>query len=244
METKLLQAVSGARSQSYAQVLAKLDAVDRVVGARDGLCWFNRLYRAMTQAVANEARNGAFRDAAFMQTLDCAFADLYFSAVAARLTRPRSEPRAWTALFDARANPRVLPLQFAVAGINAHINRDRPVALVASFERAGGEPERDSARHADYLVVNRVLREVHARAKTVLLTGLVAEVDALLGQADDVFELWSLDRARDAAWVAGEVQWHLRTAPFLADQHLATLDQLVACAGRSMLLPVPVVVGP
>lgn len=244
METKLSQAVSGPPSQSYAQVLAKLDAVDRAIGTRDGLCWFNRLYRAMTDAVAKRAQAGGFRDPAFMQVLDCAFADLYFAAVAARLSKPRSEPRAWTALFDARANARISPLQFAVAGVNAHINRDLPVALVAAFERAGGDPERDSARHADYLVVNRVLREVHAQAKTVLLTGLAADIDVLLDGADDVFELWSLDRARDAAWVAGEVQWHLRMAPFLAQQHLATLDQLVSCAGRSLLRPIPVVIGP
>jgi hypothetical protein len=243
METKLHQAVSGSPSQSYAQVLAKLDAIDRAIGVRDGLCWFNRLYRAMTDAVAKRAQAGAFEDPAFMEVLDCTFADLYFAAVTARLRKPRSEPRAWTAVFDARANARISPLQFAVAGVNAHINRDLPVALVASFKRAGGAPERDSARHADYLAVNRVLREVHTQAKTVLATGLAAGVDVLLGDADDAFELWSLDRARDAAWVAGEVQWHLRVAPFLAQQHLSTLDQLVGCAGRSLLRPVPVVVG-
>lgn len=240
METKLLEAVSGSPSESYARVLAKLDAIELALGARDGLRWFTRLYRAMTDAVAKSAQRGAFKDAAFLQLLDCTFAELFFSATAARIRKPRSEPRAWTPLFDARANPRGSPLQLALAGVNAHINRDLPVALVTAFKRAGGDPERDTARHADYLTVNRILHEVHAQAKAFLFSGIAADVDALLGQADDVFELWSIDRARDAAWVAGEVQWHLRAVPFLADQHLATLDQLVGCAGLNMLRPVPV----
>ena len=241
MDTKLLQAVSGSPSESYAQVLAKLDAIEGALRERDGLRWFTRLYRAMTDAVAKSALQGAFKDPAFLQILDCTFADLFFAATAARLRNPRSEPRAWTPLFDARANPRISPLQFALAGVNAHINRDLPVALIASFKRAGGDPERDTARHADYLEVNGILGEVHAQAKSFLFTGIASDLDALLGQADDVFELWSLDRARDAAWVAGEVQWHLRVAPFLAAQHLATLDQLVGCAGRSLLRPVPAI---
>jgi hypothetical protein len=178
-----------------------------------------------------------------LQLLDCTFAELFFAATAARIRKPRSEPRAWSPLFEARANPRISPLQLALAWVNAHINRDLPVALVAAFKRAGGDIERDTARHADYLTVNRILHEVHAQAKALLFTGVVADVDVWLGRADDVFELWSIDRARDAAWVAGEVQWHLRVAPFLAEQHLATLDQLVGCAGLNLLRPVPAAIG-
>jgi hypothetical protein len=235
MTSNLLEAVSGPASESYAHVLAKLAAIEGALDPRDGLRWFTRLYSAMTSAVAERASQGAFEDPVFLELLDCTFADLYFGAIAARLREPRSEPRAWTPLFDARADTCISALQFALAGVNAHINRDLPVALVRSYERSGGEPARGEARHADYLLVNQVLAAVHAEAKAYLFTGSLVHVDALLGQTDDLLEIWSLERARDAAWVAGEVQWQLRISPFLARHHLDAHDRLVGCTGRAML---------
>ncbi|MET0389050.1 MAG: DUF5995 family protein [Polyangiales bacterium] len=230
-----MQAVSGAPCETYTQVVARLAAIEGALPYRDGIGWFNRLYKAMTEAVAQHAQQGTFKDPAFVELLDCVFAELYFTALRARLTTPKSEPRAWTPLFDARENRRISPLQFALAGVNAHINRDLAVALVTAFARGGGQPTRGDARHVDYLAVNRILGEVQAHAKSFLFTGMLVDIDALLGRSDDVLELWSLARARDAAWVAGEVQWQLRGSSFLADQHLSTLDQLVSCTGRGLL---------
>jgi hypothetical protein len=213
-------------------VLAKLDAISLVLSERDGLRWFNRLYRAMTQAVMENAQLGTFKDPPFLELLDCAFAELYFDAIRAE---PSQTPRAWAPLFDARGDSGIGALPFALAGVNAHINRDLPVALVVSFLRASGAPVRGDARHTDYLTVNRILGDVQAQAKQFLFTDNLKHVDALLGRGDDVLELWSLARARDAAWVAGEVQWHLRGSAFLAAEQLATLDQLVGCASRGLL---------
>jgi hypothetical protein len=213
-------------------VLAKLDAIDLVLSERDGLRWFNRLYRAMTQAVMENAQRGAFKDPTFLELLDCAFAELYFDAVRAE---PSQTPRAWAPLFDARSDARIGALQFALAGVNAHINRDLPVALVTCFQRVSGAPVRGDARHTDYLTVNRVLGDAQAQAKQFLFTDALKDIDALLGRGDDVLELWSIARARDAAWVAAEVQWHLRGHAFLADEQLATLDRLVSCTSRGLL---------
>jgi Family of unknown function (DUF5995) len=235
MNAKLLESVSGTRCETFRQVLAKLEAIENALGERDGLRWFTRLYKAMTAEVAEQASKGAFKDPTFLERLDCAFAELYFDAIALRLRNPGAEPRAWTPLFDARDDARVSPLQFALAGVNAHINRDLPVALVQSFHDAGSEPQRHGARYADYLFVNQVLATVHEEAKVFLFSGSLVHFDDALGQADDVFEIWSLERARDAAWIAAEVQWQLAPAPFLARQHLDSLDRLVGCTGRNML---------
>jgi len=43
-------------------------------------------------------------------------------------------------LFDARADQNIVRCQFAVAGMNAHINRDLVAALLSTFEKLGGEP--------------------------------------------------------------------------------------------------------
>jgi hypothetical protein len=235
MDANLLQAVSGPACESYAQVLAKLQAIDAALPQRDGLRWFNTLYTAMTKAVAEHAARKTFEDPVFLELLDTVFADLYLAALRARLTAPESEPRAWSPLFDARSDVRIAPLQFALAGVNAHINRDLAVALVQAFVGAGGAPERDTARHRDYLQVNAILGEVQNSAKAFLFTGPERDVDALLGRADDVTELWSLARARDAAWVGFEVQWSLRGSVFLGAQHLSALDRLVGCTGRGLL---------
>ncbi|HET8936416.1 MAG TPA: DUF5995 family protein [Polyangiales bacterium] len=233
---QLIAAVSGGHSESYAEVLSRLDAIGAALDARDGLCWFNRLYRAMTEAVSKRASRGEFQDAAFLEGLDCGFADLYFSAIGAHLA-DGSEPRAWTPVFAARANRDIAPLQFAVAGMNAHINRDLVAALLTTFEKFGGEPVRGSARHNDYMLINAVLGDVHAQAKAFLFSDLLQDIDQHLGAVDDTAELWSLERARDAAWIGFEVQWQLRPLPWLAFGQFTTLDKLVGCTGRGLLKP-------
>jgi hypothetical protein len=109
--------------------------------------------------------------------------------------------------------------------------------LLATYHRQGGEPVRGSVRHVDYLHINNVLSEVHAHAKSFLFSGMLVEIDEHLGTADDVAELWSLNRARDAAWTGFEVQWQLRALPWLADTQFETLDKLVGCTNRCLLRP-------
>jgi hypothetical protein len=236
-QAKLLAAVSGRACERYVDVLAKLDAVEVAIDAGDGLQWFNKLYRAMTDAVAKRATRGEFRDPEFTEVLDCLFADLYFKAIRAYCMAAGSEPRAWTPMFDARSSRDIAPLQFAVAGMNAHINRDLVRALVSTYHRLGGEPVRGSPRHADYLHINAVLSEVHTQAKAFLFSGVLVDIDQHLGTADDVAELWSLGRARDAAWIGFEVQWQLRGLPWLAESQFSTLDKLVGCTSRCLLQP-------
>ena len=57
-------------------------------------------------------------------------------------------------LFTQRSKKGVAPLQFALAGMNAHINRDLPVALVATCRELGIELRDGSPEQADYVQVN------------------------------------------------------------------------------------------
>jgi len=41
----------------------------------------------------------------------------------------------------------LLPLQFALAGMNAHINRDLPAAIVATYGELGGVPSEVDPRY-------------------------------------------------------------------------------------------------
>jgi hypothetical protein len=237
-DAALLAIVSGARFTSYAEVMGHLTALDRVLPPGDGLRWFNRLYLAMTEAVIGNAAAGTFRDPAFLERLDCQFCELYFSALRSCL-EGADAPRAWQPLFNARHRLDIAPLQFALAGVNAHINRDLCVALTGTFTSLGGETSPTGLRHDDFQRVDKVLAEVQERVKAWLITGALAEVDRVFGRYDDLLETWSLARAREGAWINGQLRWHVRAVPFLTVQHLASLDRITGLAGRGLLRPLP-----
>jgi len=235
-DSAVLTIVSAPPPTSYAEVIARLGALDQTLPPSDGLRWFNRLYAAMTAAVAKNATS-AFHDPAYLEDLDCRFADLYFRAIRLFLVDPSTAPRAWKPLFVCRERRDLAPLQFALAGVNAHINRDLCVAVTAAFRDRGGDTSAGGSRHADYQVINQILAQVQGQVKDWLVTGALAEVDRAFGSCDDLLETWSLARARDTAWINGQVRWNLRLSSFLQDAHLESLDRMVGLAGRGFLRP-------
>src|SRR4051812_13523636 len=126
---------------SIADVIDMMTAIDGTLPDADGLKWFNRLYLRVTEAVAVAVGTGVvFEDPPFLQRLDVVFANLYFDAAAAGDVAPSSAPSAWAPLFAARREPGISRLQFALAGMNAHINRDLPDAVVKTHVQLGGMP--------------------------------------------------------------------------------------------------------
>ena len=105
-------------------------------------------------------------------------------------------------LFEARSRRGIAPVQFALAGMNAHINRDLPVALVDTWRARGMEPRRGSAHHRDFARVNDLRAAVEDTAKSRYSRGLVGVADDALGRLDDVVAMWNVRRAREAAWVS------------------------------------------
>jgi len=223
---------------SIGDVVAIMSAIDAALPPSDGLKWFNRLYLSVTIEVRQKVGDaGPFHDPEFLARLDVAFANLYFAAAAAGTRAPAAAPPAWRPLFEARRAKGLLPLQFALAGMNAHINRDLPRAVVATFQALGGAPDGDGPRHDDFERVNDILEDVEARVKPELATGIVGAIDAAAGPADDVAAMWSVRAARDAAWTNAQVLWALGDAPFLRDDFFARLDRLAGFAGRGLLAP-------
>jgi hypothetical protein len=236
-DSALLAIVSAGPAESYAEVLGRLRAIEAELDPSDGLVWFTRVYGAMTAAVVEYARKQRFEEPLFVERLDCHFANLYFVALAAHLSDPGTGPACWEPLFDARARSGILPVQYAISGVNAHINRDLPVALTTTFLELDREPSRSSSIHADYQKINAVLESALGDVKLWLLSGALADLDDALGQLDDMLQMWSLKRAREAAWVGGEVRWALRASPLLSRHHLDALDRMVGLSGRGLLHP-------
>lgn len=221
---------------SVAEVVARMESAVASLPRSDGVACFTRLYLSVTTGVQERLAGFVFADPRFLARLDVVFADLFFAA----LDDPARMPRAWAPLVEGRSTRGVAPLQFALAGMSAHINRDLPIALVATCRELGIELEEGSPQHSDYLHVNRVLAEVEAKVKAQYLTGWLHRVDRLIHRVhriDDVVAMWNVDRARDAAWVNAEALWALRDEPELSARYLDTLDRTVGLTARGLLVP-------
>jgi hypothetical protein len=219
------------------QVLSIMTSIDGRLPDTDGLKWFNRLYLQVTRGVRQAVAGTSFRDARFMTELDIVFANLYFAAIAAGDVDASRAPSAWRPLLRARSRPGIARLQFALAGMNAHINRDLPQGIVEVFEALGGDPTSDHVRRQDFDSVNELLERVEGEVKAEFSVGLVGVVDRAGGRVDDVVAMWNVCTARAAAWTNAEVLWTLRLTPRIRAAFFETLDKSTGLAGRGLLTP-------
>jgi len=219
------------------QVIERMHLLDDWLPQGDGFWWFNKLYLRMTLAIQKALRANEFADPRFVEQWDIAFAQLYFDAVRLAATGSNELPRAWAPLRDARSRRGILPLQFAIAGMNAHINRDLPWSLLDACTQLGLPPADGSTVHRDFLKVNQILAATEEAAKRDFSSGLARFVDQLFGRVDDELALWSISRARDAAWGNTQLLWHLRAHPAEQRRHMDIVDGIVGFAGRGLLRP-------
>jgi hypothetical protein len=234
----LSEQITRRRAATITDVVDIMTEIERALPQTDGLWWFNHLYLRVTLAVRGEMTATTYRDPVFLERLDVKFANLYFDAVAVGDSRPDAAPSAWRPLFECRHNRGLMSLQFALAGMNAHINRDLPAGIVASYEGLGGAPGDAGDRHVDFLKVNDLLQAVEAEIKVEFATGIVALIDAAGGDVDDAVAMWNVRAARDAAWTNAEVLWSLRPTPTLHDAFFMRLDKFTGFASRGLLVPV------
>jgi hypothetical protein len=225
---------------SVPDVIERLREIESASPRSNGVACFARLYREVTEGVNVELEHRAVADARFVAELDVCFAGLFFSAHDAYRRKPGSEPPAWRPLFEGQSARGVAPLQFALAGMNAHINRDLPVALVSTCRALGLDLGESTPEHADYVRVNTLLAQVEQKVKRSYVTGWLAPLDRLVHRVDridDVVAMWDVARARDAAWTNAQALWALHGDAALEAEFLATLDRMVGLASRGLLIP-------
>ena len=195
----------------------------------DGVVCFNGMYLRVTEAVRDELPN--FESREFVERLDVLFAEFYFQAYEAAVAGDWIS-KAWAPLFDRRGEQR-LPLQFAIAGMNAHINNDLAHALVLTWTEFGA-PGHDSPESRDYKKVNQILQRVETEIKVPLSSdALIAAVDHALGTADDFLALWSIRHAREQAWERARI---MRSVT--GEELSGLFDRIVGFAGNLLLGPV------
>ena len=222
---------------SIESAIVVMEAIDAALPDDDGVKWFNRLYLRVTVAVGKAVGEARFHDAEFLRQLDVEFANLYFSALASGLGGVAASPAAWRPLLESRSTRGIARLQFALAGMNAHINRDLPEGIIRSFVARGGDPLTADEREQDFDSINGILERVEQDVKIEFASGVVGAIDRIGGPVDDAVAMWKVRAARTTAWTNAQVLWGLRHVPRLRDRFFVRLDSLVGMAGRALLVP-------
>jgi uncharacterized protein DUF5995 len=219
------------------EVIARMKAISAALPAGDGVACFNRMYLQVTVAVKERVQQGSFGDPAFVSHLDVVFANLYFTAIDAMTGPPSAVPVAWVPLLSDRSNPGIEPIQFALAGLNAHINHDLPLAVVQACLDLNTEPEAGS-HHQDYQKIDALLDGSEQAIRESFLPPEVVGVDRHLAAVNNIVGNWSINAARDVAWDTALALWELRDHPVASQLLSGGLARTVAMASRGLLIVV------
>ena len=221
---------------SVAEAIARMEAIDAALPATDGIACFNRMYLGVTTEVDSRISTGFFADPAFMTQLDVAFANEYFAA-AGSLGDLAAVPAAWLPLAQRRDVPGIESIQFALAGMNAHINHDLPLAVVSTCEALATAPE-DGPHFADYQKVDQLLDAAEQSVRQSFETAAEQAADRHLAAVADLIGNWSINDARDLAWTNSLLLWSLRDDQIARGLFLDTLAASTALASRLLLVAV------
>ncbi len=233
-----LAAAVAAAPQSIPDVVSLLETIESTCVDTDGLKWFNWLYLQVTNAVQARVNAGGFADPAWLAVLDVQFAGFYFAAVQSALTANTS-PGCWQAVFNVRNQMSIARIQFALAGMNAHINHDLPQAIVATCQATGIAPQHGTAQYNDYTGVNATLDAIINTAKQELNVRLAGDALPAVTHLENLLAAWSISSAREIAWNNAEVLWHIKDAPPVSTAFLDSLDAATAVTSKTLLVPVP-----
>jgi hypothetical protein len=223
-------------SAEIGRVVAQMDTLRAGMPHTDGIGVFLDVYRRVTALVALRVTDGTFQDPAFTEDLDVRFAELFLDVPADVVAR-RPVSQAWAPLVERRAVRGILPIQFALAGMNAHINHDLALAVVATCTARGVGPDHGSI-HRDFEEVNAVLAEIVRPIRDSFLDRAIIEHGAAVAPLADLVSNFSIDKARDAAWVSALTLWHLRDIPMLSHAARDTLARTVGLVSRQLLVRV------
>ena len=219
---------------SIAQVIEEMRLLGAAMPPNDGVADFHRMYLHVTELVGAAAAARSFQDTAFMERLDCVFAGIYLDACRAT---DQSRSSAWQPLFALRTQPGTVSLQYALAGMNAHINFDLGLALVRTCRQLGRTLDSPGVR-ADFLAVNEILAAAVQEVRESYLAGVALDVDRAASPVLNVVGGWSIEAARDAAWLSATVQWSLQGQADAYAAYLSSRASIVGLVTRQLLTPV------
>lgn len=222
------------------EALERLNRLGDELSPNDGVRWFNRLYLRVTEHVAEYVSTVPQAAPGFLERLDIVFANAYFAALDAAGSTGTDLPagyefHAWKPLFLRRYARDIAPIQFAVAGMNAHINHDLALGVQQVCTERSVRPDRDGPEYEDYTAVNSLIKQTEEEVKVWLLTDCLKDLDRRFGAVDDLLVIWSLEQARNAAWIHSEVLWRLSDEGFIEQSYREVLDRTAGAYSRALL---------
>jgi hypothetical protein len=218
-------------------VIARMTAIDGVLPADDGVACFNRMYLEVTCGVGDQVKQGQFGDPAWITRLDVVFANLYFAGIGALSGPPSAEASAWQPLLVSRGNPDIEPIQFALAGMNIHINHDLPLAVVAVCADLDTTPTAGTHRE-DYQKVDKLLDASEQSVREAFEPADLRSVDHHVAAVTNLVCDWSINEARDIAWDTALAIWAVHDLPLATKLLTDSLGRLVAMGTRPLLVAV------
>jgi hypothetical protein len=225
-----------ARTEQYVTgidpVLSRLRAVDAALPRRDGVAVFHGVFLTVTEEFAGRNPAGARRDDA-VAVLYALCAERYLAVVDTGAAVGRA-PACWRPLLRFRRHPGPRPVQFALAGLNAHVGHDLALAVVDACRTLGCEP---ADLEGAFEAVGDLVASLEERIHEELTPGpdqlrITDPLTHLIGS-------WSLDRARDASWATARALWVLRELPDLTREFAERMDAASGVATRLLLTPLP-----
>lgn len=218
-------------AQNIDEVLSDLQAILTWSLAQPSrIGYFAALYYGVTADIKSKLGTGFFSNDQLVEQLDVVFANRYLDAVVTYQSG-QPLPPAWDVAMTASTNSQLIALQHLLLAMNPHINIDLGVACaeVASSDLPG--------LHGDFLKVNSILASLVPTIQGEL--GTVSPWLELLfrigGTGEDDVVNWSMDAARDYAWVLANV-----LAPMGETQREAFIAQAnleIASLGRDIIDP-------
>ncbi|MBG0564711.1 DUF5995 family protein [Actinoplanes aureus] len=231
--------------EDIAGVIARLKVLQQILDTlppspgNNRVAAFNSLYLTITEQVADHLRGPDVTDARWLEVLDVEFARLYFTALASWARPDGDTPDAWEVLFCRAHDGEVTALEAAVLGVNAHINHDLALALVATWRRLGYPG--DGPQHPDYLVVNKIFYKHIPPLRRRFATAWQMQIDRCVGDLDDWTQRVLVRTTRAMAWEQAERLWELQDdKDDLARAH-TVMDRVAAIAGETLLTGVGIV---
>jgi uncharacterized protein DUF5995 len=215
------------------EVLQRMQQIDDLLPDSDGLKWFNRLYMMVTKEVDFSPPAGGWKDTAWLLRLDVVFAGFYLRAVAGFLEGAGDTANSWNVLMKARHVTGIDRIQFAMAGMNAHINHDLALALIETNREMNLAPGTDSPQRVDYEAVNGLLNTVMPAALNMLAVGILGMAAQDTGKIGRLLAFWNICKARDLAWDFGDYLRGLHGVALALGR--AAQDQMTGVVGVAIL---------
>lgn len=211
------------------------DELEDLLPEGDGVRWFVTVHKAMSETVAHDITTKAFLNPTLLEQLDIHLCTFFFDAVAADARGETKEIRhSWRPLFERRHDTGIEPVQFAMAGINAHIATDLARAVRVTCQMAEMEVDRDTDLYRDYVRINDLETDLREKIKGQLYTEAMKTLGRRLGKIDEMLETFGFWAAREAAWISADVMEKLPDV--LEGTHAEFLDRTTGFANRLLLI--------